>query len=100
MLRLEYLAIVNDTVEEGAGGEVLQGRSGRAVVQQELGGQQDQGLLEGSVQLAAQRMEHLRRRRGIHNKHVGQALCVPPHVLHHHLLPDILHTVNMPCQTW
>ena len=66
-----HLAIINDTVEEGAGGEILQGGGGGAVVQQVLGGQQHQGLLEGPVQLAPQGMEQLSRGGGIHYKQVG-----------------------------
>ncbi|KAA6423699.1 MAG: hypothetical protein FRX49_06270 [Trebouxia sp. A1-2] len=41
--------------------DISDARGGWAVVQQELGGQQHQRLLKGSVQLAAQGMEHLRR---------------------------------------
>ena len=44
-----HLAIINDTIEEGSSGEVLQGRGGRAVVQQVLGCQQHQGLLKGPI---------------------------------------------------
>jgi len=64
------------------------------VVQQEFGGQQHQRLLKGSVQLAAQGMEHLRRCRSINDKHVGQSLCMAPHMLHHYLLPYILHSTT------
>ena len=85
-----YLAIINDPVEEGSGGEVLQGRSGSTVVQQVLGGQQHQGLLEGPVQLPPQGMEELCRRGDIHHKHVGQPLGMAPHVLYHHALPHLL----------
>lgn len=92
-----HLAIINDPVEEGPCGEVLQGRGGWPVVQQVFGGQQHQGLLKGSVQLAPESMEHLRWCGGVDNKDVGQALSVAPHVLHHHLLPHILqrHSTNM-----
>lgn len=38
--RVAHLAIVNDTVEEGSSGEVLQGRGGRPVVQKVFWGQQ------------------------------------------------------------
>lgn len=88
--RRTHLAIINDPVEEGSCGEVLQGGGGWAVVQQVLGGEQHQGLLEGSVQLAPESMEHVRWCGGVDHKDVGQALSMPPHVLHHHLLPHIL----------
>ena len=88
--RRTHLAIINDPVEEGPCSEVLQGGGGWPVVQQVLGGEQHQGLLEGSVQLAPESMEHLRWCCGIDHKDVGQALSMPPHVLHHHLLPHIL----------
>ena len=86
-----HLAIIDNTVEEGSSGEVLKGRGGRAVVQQVLGCQQHQGLLKRPVQLPPEGVKHLSRGSGIHDKHVGQTLSMPPHVLHHDPLPYILH---------
>ena len=97
-LKLANLAIINDAVEEGASGEVLQGGGGGTVMQQVLGGQQDQGLLKGPVQLAPEGVKQLRRGGGIHHKHVGQPLCVAPHVLHHHPLPYFLQQQRLAVQ--
>ena len=71
-------------------GEVSQCGGGWSVVQQELWGQQYQGLLVGPVHLATQCMEELRRGGGIHHKQVGLALSIPPSKLYHELLPNTL----------
>lgn len=47
------LAVVDEAVEEGAGGEVVQGGGAGAVVEQELVAQQHQRLAEGAVHLRA-----------------------------------------------
>ena len=84
------LAIIDNTVEKAARQEVLEGGSGRAVVQQEFGGQQHQGFLVGSVHLAAQCVKQLGRCGCIDYKQVGVTLCIPPHKLHHELVPVTL----------
>mmetsp|Transcript_48024 Transcript_48024/g.121190 ORF Transcript_48024/g.121190 Transcript_48024/m.121190 type:complete len:1103 (-) Transcript_48024:202-3510(-) len=81
------LAVVDEAVEEGAGGEVVQGGGAGAVVEQELVAQQHQRLAEGAVHLPAQDVEELRGGGGVDEEEVGVALRVAPHVLHHERLP-------------
>ncbi len=85
-----HLAVVDDTVEEGTGGEVGKRRRGRPVVQQPLGRQQHQRLHKGAIHLPPQCVEQLRRRRGTHHKQVGLALREAAAVLHHEALPRLL----------
>ena len=65
------------------------------MVQQKLGREQHQRFLKGPIELPSQGMKHLSWCGGIHHKHVGEALGMASHVLHHDLLPHLLHAVKM-----
>mmetsp|Transcript_11097 Transcript_11097/g.19998 ORF Transcript_11097/g.19998 Transcript_11097/m.19998 type:complete len:232 (+) Transcript_11097:1058-1753(+) len=81
------LAVVDEAVEECAGGEVVERGGAGGMVEEVLVAQQHQRLAKWAVHLAAEDMEKLRGGCGVDEEKVGVALRVSPHVLHHKCLP-------------
>lgn len=67
------------------------------MVEQELGRQQDERLLERPVHLAAERVKELRRRRCVDDEEIGVTFGISPHKLDHEFVPHFLHGDFMLC---